>query len=230
MEILSDTTFKGKVNINSTLSVGNNFILDPNTGISEFGVFVGNSHIRTGSLETKNISVSNDVVFGGNVTLSANKHLILSNNNNTYKCVEIVALSDSGSLGFFFYTSGGRSGCFYISPTSDTGRRLLDDRDLCGKIMSRTFPINFDVSADCSKFVVHCPSGLSDYNAKVHSAQMLKTSTIKFKDSNIDGCLAFQPIMADIYIDQLLREVIVQKSTSFAIGAADGYQIDVVYS
>lgn len=227
MEILSDTTFKGKVNINSTLSVGNNFILDPTTGISEFGVFVGNSHIRTGSLETKNISVSDDVVFGGNVTLSANKHLSLSNSNNTYKCVEIVALSDSGSLGFFFYTSGGRSGCFYISPTSDTGRRLLDERDLCGKIMSIKFPINFDVSADCSKFIVPGQNRYYSYDSKVHSAQMLRTSTIEFGDSN---CLVFQPIMADIYVDKKLRSVLVQKSTSFVIGAADGYQIDVVYS
>lgn len=173
------------------------------------------------------MEILSDALFNGNVTLSANKHLTLSNSNNTYKSVDIVALSDSGSLGFFFCTSNGRSGCFYIGPTSDAGRRLLDESDLCGKIMSITFPINFNVSADCSKFIVPGQNRYYSYDSKVHSAQMLRTSTIEFGDSN---CLVFQPIMADIYVDKQLRSVLVQKSTSLAICSNDGYQIDVVYS
>lgn len=174
------------------------------------------------------MEILSDATFKGNIELSANKHLTLLNNNNTYKSVDIIALSDSGSLGFFFNTSNKISGCFYIRPTSDNaGRRLLDERDICGKVMSRTFPINFDVSADCSKFVVPGPAN-SAYAGKVHSAQMLRTSvSVDFGQSN---CLAFQPLMADIYVQQSLEAVLVHKSTSFAISSTDGYQIDVVYS
>lgn len=175
------------------------------------------------------MEILSNATFKGNIELGANKHLTLLNSNNFYKSVDIVALGDSGALGFFFNNkNNGVSGCFFIRPTSDNvGRRLLDDRDICGKVMSRTFPINFDVSADCSKFVVPGPAE-SAYSGKVHSAQMLRTSvSVDFGQSD---CLAFQPLMADIYVHQSLEDVLVHKSTSFAIRSTDGYQIDVVYS
>lgn len=97
---------------------------------------------------------------------------------------------------------------------------------VAGFLKYKKIPIDFDVPADCTAFNISENSGnyISDY--QVISIGLFKTESPYEIGSGF--AFAIKQVQADVLVT-CNANVVVEKSSAFAIGASDGYEIRAAY-
>ena len=101
--------------------------------------------------------------------------------------------------------------------------------DITCQLISKSIPITYDVPASCTLFGVELGVATSIRYDHLYSATMMKyDSDLSFGGVNMK---AFKLVDVDVLVpENNYSEILIRKSSSFAMNSSDGYTLNLVYS
>lgn len=228
MEILSDATFKGSVTLSNSSVAGQGLKF-----VSSNGTILQLSTVDTGSLNNgasrngcvlqlgfedggwsgRGIGFATDQIYADQLYVGS--HVSLNLCTITVNGSKLITFPSSS--GILALTSQIPSLSGYLT------KNLADS--IYTKV--KNIPINFDVAASCTKFTVSTDLSGVDLQSMA-MFRCVDTSDLGYTSSTPNEHL-YKQVAVDLYQIGCSHTVLVEKSSSFAIGASDGYELKLIY-
>ena len=227
MEILSDAVFHGNVEFKTKITLPNGCVGAGNLAERSEFVITDNS-IKVGQVGASYIFSRGQITTGcGSIVIGT-----FSGSHDNYSPIgenqfsQTRTITFPSSAGTLALTSQipSLSGYLTTSAAASTYLSKTEAESLYTRI--KYIPIDFDVPASCTKFTV--PTGLSG-SFDIGSMAMFRcvdTSDLGYKHPNDQ---LFKQVSVDLYQIGCSHTILVEKSSSFAIGSSDGYELRLAY-
>lgn len=245
MEILSDATFKGQIIAENYITSKMGLIIG-DSSITEFVTDSGESFIMLGKSNNGLIgnSSSRNVCFyigGVNSDGSAcfgSSSIVASKKMQTcyatigclFLCSPSVSIGDGSGINLTHMSNE-------ISNFSST---YLSKYDASSTYLTKSvgmqyceIPINFDVPANCTRFLVGPISSMYGKFGSMSMFRRVRTSDGGYTPEHAADSL-YKQVAVDLYqvgcASDVAHHILVEKSSSFAMGASDGYHLRLIRS
>lgn len=230
MEILSDTVFRGA---NVTLS-GGRLTLNDGTSANFLSMNKGTLYLFENSTCSFSISTGGEIQTCGGILTNhvSTKGLTVDESVINFGAPPLQFVSNGVQYAHLNAASLGSSTICGGDDYAEILTTVNFDNMVGSKISKlkyESIPINFDVPADCTKFTVDVTGDFTYGN--MLSARMMKLQhNVCFGVGQAQGYGASKFVDVDVWTPcTSIGKVLIEKSSSFAMSSADGYELKLIY-